>query len=273
GQRAIAYQTYQARPDFVFITGDIVYGRGLISEYREKFFPVYNAEKASPLIGAPLTCSTLFLAAPGNHDIERPDLEKNSDALAYFYYWAQPLNGPLGTVGTANPPALTGPQANQEAFLSAAGRNFPRMANFSFDYGNAHWTVLDSCHHTDWTSAQLRDWVQKDLAAAQGATWRFVAVHHPPFNSSKSHFNDPWMRVLADLFEQGKVDIVFGGHVHNYQRTYPLHYTAKPGADGKLVAANGAVAGEWTLDKTFDGKRHTKPNGILYLITGGGGAG
>jgi hypothetical protein len=63
GQRAIAFQTYQARPDFVFITGDIVYSRGLISEYREKYFPVYNADEASPTTGAPLTRSTLFIAA------------------------------------------------------------------------------------------------------------------------------------------------------------------------------------------------------------------
>ena len=53
-QRAVAYQTYQAYPFFVLITGDIVYDRGRISEYREKFWPIYNAEEASPAHGAPL---------------------------------------------------------------------------------------------------------------------------------------------------------------------------------------------------------------------------
>ena len=36
------------------IPGDIVYTRGRVSEYRENFWPVYNAEDASPSVGAPL---------------------------------------------------------------------------------------------------------------------------------------------------------------------------------------------------------------------------
>ena len=31
------------------------------------------------------------------------------------------------------------------------------MANFSFDYGNAHWTVLDSNKNVDWTDPSLYD--------------------------------------------------------------------------------------------------------------------
>ncbi len=273
GQRAIAYQTWRQKPDFVFITGDIVYGRGRVSEYRERYFPVYNADEAAPTKGAPLIRSTLFVAAPGNHDIENPNLEKYPDALAYFCYWAQPLNGPLGAVGAPNTPAPKGPQENIQAFLSSAGENFPRMANFSFDYGNAHWTVLDSCHHADWTDAALRAWVERDLKAAQKATWRFVAFHHPPFNSSPSHFEDQWMRLLADLFEKYQVDVVWAGHVHNYQRSYPLRFVAKKGANGKWVGAEGEVAGDWTLDRTYDGKTVTRPDGVLYIVTGGGGAG
>lgn len=94
-QRAVAYQTFQAHPDFVLITGDIVYDRGRISEYREKFWLIYNAEEASPTHGAPLLRSTLFLAAPGNHDIGSRDLGEYPDGLAYFLYWAQPLTARL----------------------------------------------------------------------------------------------------------------------------------------------------------------------------------
>lgn len=47
-QRAVAYQTSLAHPDFLFAAGDIVYSNGRISEYRDKFFPVYSAA------GAPL---------------------------------------------------------------------------------------------------------------------------------------------------------------------------------------------------------------------------
>jgi hypothetical protein len=88
-QRTIADQAYRARPDFVLIAGDIVYTRGRIAEYRAQFWPVYNADVAAPGTGAPLLRSTLVLAAPGNHDIDRSarDLGKYPDGLAYFLYW------------------------------------------------------------------------------------------------------------------------------------------------------------------------------------------
>src|SRR5262249_43128623 len=81
-QRAMAFGVYQARPDYAVITGDIVYSRGRISEYREKFYPVYNAAKAHPDLGAPLIRSTLFVAAPGNHNIATRDLGQFPDGLA-----------------------------------------------------------------------------------------------------------------------------------------------------------------------------------------------
>ncbi|HUS06379.1 MAG TPA: metallophosphoesterase [Bryobacteraceae bacterium] len=270
GQRAIAYQTWLMKPDFVFIPGDIVYARGRIVEYGTKFFPIYNAEEASPATGAPLLRSTLFIAGPGNHDIASPDLEQFPDSLAYFYYWKQPLNGPLKTAGAAGTPILKGPDADQQAFLAAAQGNFPQMGNFSFDYGNSHWLVLDSNKNVDWTKPELRQWVADDLKANQGAKWRFVAYHHPGFNSSKAHFNDQWMRNLSDVFEEGKVSIVFAGHVHNYQRSYPLTFQTQSGGYNRNT---GVTAGTWKLDKTYDGSTKTKPDGVIYLVTGAGGAG
>ncbi len=196
-ERAIAFRTFRANPDFVMITGDIVYGRGLVSEYRTKFWPIYNAQEAAPEKGAPLLRSTLFLAAPGNHDIASRDLGKDPGGLAYFYYWLQPLNGPMGEIGGPITAALLGPDEKVKAFRDAAGGAFPRMANFSVDYGNGHWTVLDANATVDWTNRELRDWVAADLAAAAGAGWRFVSFHQPGFNSSKSHFDEQYMRILA----------------------------------------------------------------------------
>ena len=45
--------------------------------------------------------------------------------------------------------------------------------------------------------------------SARGAAWRFVSFHQPGFNSSKTHFNEQYMRILAPVFEAGKVDIVY----------------------------------------------------------------
>jgi hypothetical protein len=146
------------------------------------------------------------------------------------------------------------------------------------DYGNVHWTVLDANATVDWTDRELQDWVARDLEAAKGAKWRFVSLHQPGFHSSKTHFGEQYMRILSPVFEAGKVDLVFSGHVHNYQRTYPMTFVpnkengAKPtmGPDGKLSKAR-LVDGKWTLDKKFNGKSDTTPEGVIYVVSGAGG--
>ena len=272
GQKAVAHQVSLKKPDFVFVTGDIVYTYGRIAEYRDKFFPIYNAEQADPATGAPLLRSVPFIAATGNHDTSLRNLERFPDTFAYFYYWDQPLNGPT-VQGERTAHTLLGSPEAQAAFRKAAQQRYPVMANFSFDYGNAHWTVLDSNPYMDWNNAALREWVAKDIASAKNAQWRFVAFHHPGFNSSKAHLTDQWMRLLAPTFEQGKVDVVFSGHVHNYQRSFPLTFVPKAQADGKPQGPKGEVDGAWTLDKEFgDGSTKAKPKGVIYIVTGGGGA-
>ena len=268
GEKSIAYHAYEEKPDFVFITGDIVYTAGRISEYRDKYFPIFNADAADAAGGAPLARSVPIIGAVGNHDTARGNWAKFPDAMAYFLYWDQPLNGPVTNAASKNAPDLTGNDLARPDFLTAAGSRFPRMANFSFDYGNAHWLVLDSNDYVDWTDPTLRDWIKKDLDSAQGATWRFVGFHHPGFNSSPKHADDQWMRLVSSLFEAGNVDVVFAGHVHNYQRTFPL--TFKPAKLQK--AKNGDVPGEWTLDKEFGDGAKSRPKGVVYIVSGGGGA-
>ncbi len=273
GERKIVNRISLAKPDFIFITGDIVYERGRATEYQEKYFPVYNADTASPETGAPLLRSTLTVAAPGNHDTAYRNLRTYPDGLAYFLYWSQPLNGPPLAAGSPNSAILLGPEANHKAFLAGSGAAYPRMANFSFDYGSVHWTVLDSNPYVNWSDSELRAWVEQDLKSAQQAKWRFVAYHHPPFSSAQRHREAQQMRVLSDLLEKYKVDVVWSGHVHNYQRTYPLRFTVKRGADGVLRDPDGRVDGDAKIDKSYDGKTRTKPDGVIYVITGGGGAG
>ena len=118
---------------------------------------------------------------------------------------------------------------------------------------------------------------RRDLAAAKGATWRFVAFHHPGFNSSKSHFDQQYMRLLAPVFEAGKVDLVFNGHVHNYQRTFPLRFVPAGENGAPVIGKDGNlnklrhVDGRWTLDKSFNGHTDTTPEGVIYVVTGAGG--
>ncbi|WP_020599160.1 metallophosphoesterase [Spirosoma panaciterrae] len=275
-QKKLASQAYLAKPDFVVVPGDIVYERGLISEYRSRFWPIYNANQVDTS-GAPLLRSVPMVVAPGNHDTDTRDLDKYPDALAYYYYWNQPLNGIAGTEGGPLVPSMTASADNRKAFTDAAGEAYLKMSNYSFDYGNSHWTVIDSNPYVDFTDKGLQDWITADLASAKDATWRFVMFHHPGFNSAREHYEQQHTRLLSPIFEAGKVDVVFTGHVHNYQRSYPLTFV--PDKKGVLlVASMGAkmargrvVNGRWTLDKAFNGTTNTRPKGIIYLVTGAGG--
>jgi acid phosphatase type 7 len=268
-ENAVAYQAYRAKPDFIFIPGDIVYGSGRIAEYRTKFFPTYSTDEPSAVNGAPLLRSVPFIAAPGNHDTALNNYRRYPDALAYFLYWDQPLNGPVAPPDAVKAVhVLTGSTSAQPTFLEGAKPRYPRMANFSFDYGNSHWTVLDANTYMDWNNPFLREWLAKDLAGAQSATWRIVAFHQPGFNSSKEHFTEQQMRPISPILEANHVDLVFCGHVHNYQRSFPLTFTP----DGSPAGPKGEVAGDWKLDKTFGDGAKAKPNGVIYIISGAGGA-
>ncbi len=274
----IAKGIYTSNPDLIAIAGDIVYSNGLIREYKTKFWPIYNAEKVDS-VGVPLMSTIPFVAAVGNHDADTRDLDRFPDALAYYHFWDQPLNGPVGKEGGAIVPLLKGTEANKKAFLDGAGERYPRMTNFSFDYGNAHWTVIDSDTYVNWTDSTLKDWVIRDLENATTATWRFVLFHHPGFNSSRAHYEDQQMRLLSPIFEKGNVDIVFAGHVHNYQRSFPMTFVPDRngiplfgGVDNK-VPRGRLVNGRWALDKKFNGRQNKKPNGVIYIVTGAGGQG
>jgi acid phosphatase type 7 len=276
-QRAVALQAFQARPDYLVIVGDVVYMRGRVSEYLDHFFPVYNADRPSASGGVPLLRSVLCYAVPGNHDLVECDLDKFPDGAAYYYYWAPPGNGPLTALGAPGTPQLKGSDARRRAFLTAVGPAFPRAGCYSFDHGGAHWTVLDSNAYADLTDPALLAWLEADLAApaARAARWRFAAFHHPAFHSSRAHKDDQRMRLIAPALERGKVDLVFSGHVHNYQRSRPIRFAPDPlppGSHGAPYGPGGQVGGVLTLDRTYDGVHQTWPDGIIYIVTGGGGA-
>ena len=81
------------------------------------------------------------------------------------------------------------------------------------------------------------------------------------------------MRILAPVFEAGKVDLVFNGHVHNYQRTYPMTFVpAAETAPGRLVrtARLSKAARRREVDARQDVQRQVRhhPEGVIYVVTG-----
>jgi len=268
-QAEIAYQVYQQQPQFVLMTGDNVYRSGLENEYRKNFFPYYNAQSSNNSIGAPLMSTIPFYMLLGNHDVYGAEFDKTPDGLAYFYYNDLPLNGPVS-------PYVIKPVGNDallKAFRSNTGSRFPRMSNFSFDYGNVHIACLDANPHANPLDPTFVQWLAEDMKNSK-ADWKIVAYHHPAFNSSKAHYDYQTMRLLSPILEELGIDLVLTGHVHNYQRTLPLKFEPKKDKTGTqyVISDEGRVDGKFTLDESYDGVTNTKPKGIIYIVTGAGGA-
>jgi hypothetical protein len=246
GQRQVAYGMFRARPAYVVITGDIVYPHGRAREYDERWFPIMNADRASRRIGAPLLRSTVTVGVTGNHDTLYRNLNRYPDGMAYYPFWRQPVNGP------STPAGMTG---DATALRAGTDGDIAQVANFSFDAGPARWVVLDANPYVNWRRPELREWVRTALTQGN-PRWRFVAWHQPPYHSSKQKRLEIYMRSLTDVLTEARADAVFCGHVHNYQRTYPLALR-----DGQLE-----------IDTGFDGEIQTQARGTIFIVTGAGGA-
>ncbi len=272
--RAVAFQAYKAMPDFVMNAGDNVYESGRDDEYARYFFPVYNADQAGPRIGAPLLRSVPFYTVMANHDVPTKgpngpvaDFTKAPDSLGIYTNMYLPLNGPVA----AHPTPAVGTQEHVDNFKKAAGDRFPKQANYSFDYGDAHFLCLDSNTYVDPTDTTLQAWVDQDLSDTDAA-WKFVVYHHPAYNVGHEHYAEQQMRVLSPIFEKHGVALVFSGHEHNYQRTRPIKFAAKDDGGAKAVGSgHRLVPGDFTIDRDYDGAGHARPNGVIYLTTGAGG--
>jgi len=122
---------------------------------------------------------------------------------------------------------------------------------YSFTWGNAQFFMVDSDRPLKKGSKQY-NWLEKELAAST-ARWKFVGHHHPPYTSDEDDYGDTWkgpsrrgesdLEDLPALYEKQGVDIVFFGHIHDYERTWPV--------------SGGRV----------------QDHGVVYLQGGGGGGG
>lgn len=79
-------------------------------------------------------------------------------------------------------------------------------------------------------------WLEQDLAAHTDAPWTIVMLHRPPYSSGEHGDTASVKQWFVPIFERAGVDLVLAGHDHNYERFEPK-------------------------------------NGVVYLVTGGGGRG
>lgn len=261
--RIISQAIFEQNPDMLVIPGDIVYSNGLVEEYLANFFPILNSSKSKATKGVPLLRSMPVTAPWGNHDIANPKQFDESpqfsvDRLGYLHFFIQPNNGPM-----VDRAYLATGKTGGKKLLEYLPDDIASRANFSFDYGNSHWLMLDGNNYMDWSLKKLRDWVENDLNKAQSKTWKFVAVHQPPFTSDSVYRYDQRMRELCDIFERYGVDIVFSGHVHFYERTYPLKFRKNEEQMGGSYLVPGQI-------KLFRHRIPADERSVFYIASGAG---
>jgi acid phosphatase type 7 len=127
---------------------------------------------------------------------------------------------------------------------------------YTFTYGNAQFFMIDSNKSLKPDSEQYV-WLEKQLKQSK-ATWKFTCHHHPCFSSDENDYGDhvkgeykrpatwgdPNAQQLVPLYEKYGIDIAFNGHVHIYERTWPI----------MQMAIN-------------------QQRGVRYITSGGGGGG
>lgn len=110
---------------------------------------------------------------------------------------------------------------------------------FSYDFGPAHFISLDY-RHAD--NKEMIEWFKKDLAQSD-AQWTFVYMHRPSYNLG-GHRSSWGRGVWPALFRAYRVDIVFAGHSHQYERFYPVRPSAQPESwPVTYITTGGAGAG------------------------------
>jgi hypothetical protein len=97
---------------------------------------------------------------------------------------------------------------------------YPFANNFyySFDYGPAHFIVLDQYTASYSVGSEQYHWLVNDLAQSK-KPWKFIYFHEPGWSAGSGHRNNTSVQsVIEPLCEKYNVPIVFAGHNHYYAR-------------------------------------------------------
>jgi HEAT repeat protein/3',5'-cyclic AMP phosphodiesterase CpdA len=159
-----------------------------------------------------------------------------------YEQWEEQFFTPLKEVINRIPifPVLGNHEQNSEHFYNF----FPSGSWYAFDYGNALFIALNTNAASGGfePGSEQYAWLERTLSESS-ALWRIVWFHHPPYSSGNHGCSMAQQEAFAPLFEQYQVDVVFNGHDHIYERSFPMR-----------------------------ARRRDDESGVIYVVTGGGGA-
>ncbi len=128
---------------------------------------------------------------------------------------------------------------------------------YSYDYGNAHFCVVNSNDMYPMVAAQ-RNWIINDLENSD-AEWKFLLLHRAVYSAGKN-INKPdtlaMRETIIEIVDQTDVDVVLSGHDHMYFRT-------------KQVAGDAVCEDTTYVTEKFNGKETTfakDPDGAVYIL-------
>ena len=136
---------------------------------------------------------------------------------------------------------------------------------YAFDYGSIHFLTMATELPSKKGSAQFT-FVENDLKKASNSAktkWIVVNLHKPLYtspnscSSSSCKSSTSLINSYHPLFDKYGVDLVLAGHIHNYQRTFPIEYNLKK-------PTNPIVTSKSTSS-------YTSPKGEVFIIIGTGG--
>ena len=128
---------------------------------------------------------------------------------------------------------------------------------YSYDYGNAHFTVLNSNDMYPMTEAQ-RNWIYNDITSSD-AQWKVLLLHRAAYSAGKN-INKPdtlaMRETIIEIVDETGVDMVLSGHDHMYMRTWQVA--------GDAVCEDTVYVTEKHngVDTTFA----VNPDGAVYIL-------
>ncbi|MDW0267320.1 MAG: metallophosphoesterase, partial [Nitrososphaeraceae archaeon] len=136
---------------------------------------------------------------------------------------------------------------------------------YSFDTNNVHVLIMSTEEESEPNSDQYNFAVNDLRNAANNPDIKWIVVNmHNPFYSSQNECkasgcegDKDFRESFHPLFDKYGVDLVLEGHVHNYQRSFPLAFNQQKSGEPIVTSAS----------KTD----YNNPSGAIFAIVGTGG--
>lgn len=98
---------------------------------------------------------------------------------------------------------------------------------YSFDYGGVHVTSYSTEHDLELQVDWLRGDLQKAASNRAQVPWIVVMAHKPLYCSTNDYYDCQVgclkiANVVEQILKDASVDLYLAGHLHNYERTWPV---------------------------------------------------